>query len=160
MATVKAILIGFFPKKTARDVPWLGASHVEEICSVSNCVSKPPTDWIGHWKHNMTWWLYDSEADAWEVTGAEREAYDMYAYKMFPVVFEGAGEHPIEVTATAKGGLTDYEFIGYDAVHGIGPKQVKPITFFSSVSAKIKKYPLLSPYARRSSTSSAPTSIS
>lgn len=116
MLTRKAILIGFMPKATARDVSWLGAAHVEEICSVSNCISKPPKGWIQHWKHNTKWWLYESEEDAWKVTEGERETYDMYAYKMFPVVFEGAGEHPVEVIATVKGDLADYKFIGYDAV--------------------------------------------
>jgi hypothetical protein len=116
MSRPEPILIGFFSKKTTHDVSWLGVSHVEEICSVSNCMSKAPKDWIQHWKHNMTWWLYDSEEDAWGVTGGEREAYDIYAYKIFPVVFDGAGENPIEVIATAKGSLIDYEFMGFDAV--------------------------------------------
>ena len=115
MSRPEPILIGFFPKNTAHDVSWLGVSHVEEICSVSNCMSKPPKDRIEHWKHNTTWWFYDSEVDAWEVTGDEREAYDIYAYTIFPVVFDGAGEHPVEVITTAKGSLIDYEFIGFDA---------------------------------------------
>jgi hypothetical protein len=116
MTKPEPILIGFFPKKTERAPSWLGVTSVEEICSVSNCISKPPKNWIDHWKHNMTWWLYDTEDVAWAITESDPESYDMYAYRMFPVVFEGTTESPLAVESTATGDLSDYDFVGYDAV--------------------------------------------
>jgi hypothetical protein len=116
MRRPKPILIGFFPKKTARPDSWFGGSPVLEICSVSDCISKAPEDWINHWKHNMTWWVYDTEELARSVVGDDLASYDMYAYTVFPVVFDGETESPVDVTSTARGNLAGFDFLGYDAV--------------------------------------------
>lgn len=42
----QALLIGFFPKKSSRDVGWLKNPTAKEICSVSECISKSPPDWL------------------------------------------------------------------------------------------------------------------
>jgi hypothetical protein len=116
MMTTDFTLIGFFPKKTQCPESFSENSPIVEICSVSEDISPGPDDWIDKWKHNTTWWLYDSEDVAWELTGSEREAYDMYAYKLCPVVFDGEKETQIVVESTAEGQLDGYQFLGYDMV--------------------------------------------
>jgi hypothetical protein len=116
MSKPDPILIGFFPKRTARPDAWFGETSVEEVCSVSDCISTGPEDWINRWKHNMTWWLFDTEEVAWEIVGEDRPAYDMYAYRLFPVVFDGSVVSPVAVEATATGDLSEYDFLGYDPV--------------------------------------------
>ncbi len=118
------VLIGFFPKKTARPDSWFGESCVRESCSVSDCISPGPKDWINRWKHNMTWWLFDTEQVAWEVAGQERPLFDMYAYRLFPVVFDGLEVLPVPVESTAAGDLSQYDFLGYDPVsrEGLTPE--------------------------------------
>jgi hypothetical protein len=116
MEKPEAIFIGFFPKKTHRPPAPLEKSTVEEFCSVSEHISKGPDGWIDRWQHNLTWWLFDTETAAWGVTGEDREAYDMYAYKLVPLVFDGTAETRIAVQTTATESLVDYRFLGYDIV--------------------------------------------
>ena len=94
-----AILIGFFPKRTHQPPQWMKAPIVREICSVSNCISEGPDGWIDMWKHSDPWGLFDSEEIAWSVTEDDTAGFDMYAYKMFPVVFNKAGAASIPVSA-------------------------------------------------------------
>lgn len=112
------ILIGFFPKRTARPDSWFAGTSIEEICSVSQCISPGPDDdnWVDRWEHNLEWWLFDTEAAAWSIVGEDAASYDMYAYKVFPVVFDGAAVRPIAVEATAQGDLSEFDFLGYDPV--------------------------------------------
>jgi len=116
MSRPAPVLIGFFPKKTARPDAWFGKTSVEEVCSVSNCISSGPDDWTNLWKHNTTWWLFDTEEAAWQVVGEDRRAYDMYAYRLFPVVFDGSNVSPLTVEPSTTGDLSGYDFLGYDLV--------------------------------------------
>ena len=112
----ESILIGFFPKITARADAWFSHNSFEEVCSVSNCISAAPADWIKHWKHNTTWWLFDTETIAWSIVENESSTYDMYAYKLFPVIFDGKNESQIKINTTASGNLSAFNFLGYDIV--------------------------------------------
>jgi hypothetical protein len=47
-----AVLVGYFAKRTQRHPEWPKAPQVEEIASVSDCLSKSPPDWIDYWRHN------------------------------------------------------------------------------------------------------------
>jgi hypothetical protein len=116
MTRPSPILIGYFPKKTAKPDAWFGETIVEEIGSVSCCISEAPENWIEHWKHNTPWGLFDTEALAWSVLSEERSAYDMYAYRIFPVIFDGAKISPIVIESAAVENLSEYDFLGYDSV--------------------------------------------
>lgn len=108
------ILIGYLPKKTPSRNAWFDGSVVQEVCSVSDCMSKRPDDWIDHWKHNA-WGLYDSESLAWEIVGNDRK-YDLYALRLFPVVFDGPEILPITIVSSANENLAGYDLLGYDPV--------------------------------------------
>lgn len=107
------VLIGFFPKITECPEPFREAG-LQEICFVSECISEGPPGWIDAWKHNE-WFVFDSEELAWEMVPGDRAAYDMYAYKILPVRFNGEIT-PIDVKPSATGDLSGYEFLGYDIV--------------------------------------------
>ncbi|MEN6495697.1 MAG: hypothetical protein ABFD16_15560 [Thermoguttaceae bacterium] len=115
MTIPEPVFIGYFPKKTMGRNEWFGNAPVVEVGSVSDCMSEAPEDWIGQWKHNA-WGLYDTEDVAWGIVQDDPAAYDMYAYKLFPCVFDGGAGRtmPVETTATAQ--LVDYDFLGYDPV--------------------------------------------
>lgn len=107
------VLIGFFPKIT--ECPELfREAGLEEICSVSECISAGPPDWIDAWKHNA-WFVFDSEELAREMVPADPARYDLYAYKIFPIKFDGELT-PIDVEPSAAGDLSGYKFLGYDIV--------------------------------------------
>ncbi len=87
-------LIGYFPKRTQRCPAWLAAAGVRAICSVSCCISKDSDGWIDLWQHNEAW-VFDREEVAWGVVPAEqRTAFDMFAWKLFPVRYEHGEEFP------------------------------------------------------------------
>jgi hypothetical protein len=112
----KPVLIGYFPKKTVRLPEWLKAAHIEEVCSVSECVSAGPADWIDAWKHNEHW-VFNSPSAAASVIPEGHDGFDIYAFKQYPArIVDGVVEDE-EVCAPDVVGLTDdFEFLGFDAV--------------------------------------------
>jgi hypothetical protein len=50
---------GYMAKRVVRRPDWLKANGVEDIYSVSGCISKDFADYIKFWKHNG-YWLFDS----------------------------------------------------------------------------------------------------
>jgi hypothetical protein len=107
--------VGVFPKLTMQAPPELSAAGVSEIASVSSCMSMPPEDWIGAWKHN-DFGFYDSEEAAVSVLPAESATrYDLYAYELIPV--ECSDNIDLPEVNPARGAVPrDYEFLGYDIV--------------------------------------------
>lgn len=119
MKEMEALLIGYFPKKTALRPDYLHAPNVTEICSVSTCISKGPEQWLEYWRHNE-YFLYNTPEDALSVIGdlSNRQRYDIYAYKQYPLVIESGEvvqEQLLEVKVTKLS--KSYEFLGYDAVN-------------------------------------------
>ena len=53
------IPLGYMMKRVAKRTDWLKQPKVEDIFSVSRCMSKDFCDWIDEWKHNG-YWLFDS----------------------------------------------------------------------------------------------------
>ena len=52
------IPVGYMAKRVAPRPEWLKAPQVQDIYSVSNCVSKDFMDYIKFWRHNG-YWLFD-----------------------------------------------------------------------------------------------------
>lgn len=50
---------GYMAKRVVRKPDWLKISGIEDIYSVSGCISKNFADYINFWKHNGHW-LFDS----------------------------------------------------------------------------------------------------
>lgn len=114
---MRTVLIGYFPKKTARHLDWFRRQGVDEICSVSSCISKEPEKWIGRWKHNEMW-VFDSPALAWSVVPeAEREGFEMYAYRIAPVEIADGNERTFTIPPISPEPLSDdFESLGFDIV--------------------------------------------
>jgi hypothetical protein len=118
--------IGFLAKQTKRrpDPP---IGDVEEICSVSCCLSKAPPGSISLWCHHAMG-FYASEALALSVIPPrdDRTDYDVYAYAMLPVAFDEDGEPRAlsedesralsEAAKDAEEISGDYELLGWDIV--------------------------------------------
>lgn len=109
-------LIGYFPKKTATRPDWLKVSHVEEICSASECISVGPLGWIEAWEHNGNW-LFNSPEVAWGVTGDAKREFEMYAFAQYPFRLEDGQLISEPMSSTAVVPLPEnFELLGYDAV--------------------------------------------
>ena len=108
------ILIGYLPKRTVNltgdaDAPRF--QGVEEICSVSECFSKSPPEWVDCWLHNTDTWLFDAP-------GAEREHYRLYGYRLLPTLFHDSGKETELTLPEIKAVPIPASFtrIGYDAI--------------------------------------------
>lgn len=53
------IQAGYLAKRVEDSSDWLGATQVEDIYSVSGCISEDFADYINYWQHNG-YWLFDS----------------------------------------------------------------------------------------------------
>jgi len=117
------IFVGYFPKITAQrntietdtDAMWFKNGIIEEVCSVSDCISKGPEGWIDKCKHN-DFGFYDTEESALSVIQDNREKYDLYAYKLYPLKFIEGKTVDFKVDSNASEKLDSYAFIGYDVV--------------------------------------------
>lgn len=52
---------------------------VVEVCSVSDCLSSRPPDWVQHWTHNRAW-RYSTPEQALATIPSEGEKYDLFPY--------------------------------------------------------------------------------
>lgn len=113
---MELVSAGYFPKRTLRRPDWLKVPSVEEICSVSTCMSAGPENWVGAWKHNELGW-YDSPELAWTLVPALAEGFEVFAYALAPVVFVAGEQKPLAVPSLAVAVRpAAYEVIGFDAV--------------------------------------------
>lgn len=113
-------LIGYFPKHVAPRPDWL-AGPVKEVCSVSECISPGPENWIHRWVHNDLW-VYNDEQTAWSVVpeGESNTAYEMFAYRLFPVEFVDGEQRPFTIPPLNIQPLpANYVRLGYDVVSRI-----------------------------------------
>lgn len=108
--------VGYFPKITVKRPDWLKNKTVEQICSVSDCISSAPKNWIDKWKHNDLG-LFDTEALALSIITSDQDNYDIYAYKMYPIEFDNGQAFDFIVPLSVTGDLEAYNFLGYDAVN-------------------------------------------
>src|SRR5262245_41535404 len=71
---------GYIAKSVERRPDWLGTERVDDIYSLSGCVSEYFCDYIPHWKHNG-FWLFDSPKEIEEIAVAN--SLDMTAQQLF-----------------------------------------------------------------------------
>lgn len=96
---------------------WLKAAAVDEVCSVSVCVSEDPDGWIDQWRHNEMG-AYDTPELAWSVVpGPARSEFDLYAYWVFPLEFVEGQQCSFSLPPLHVRPLpASFERLGYDVV--------------------------------------------
>ena len=114
---------GFFVKRIEPKPEYLQAAGVREICSVSNCISAGPEDWISFWLHNDLGW-FNRIADALRVipTGHEAE-YRLFAYRVYPEVFTGEGRVSLKLAEDVEPEPigADFTSLGFDSASSSMP---------------------------------------
>ena len=84
------IPVGYLAKRIELKPDWLKTDQVEDIYSLSNCVSKDFADYIEHWKHNG-YWLFNSNDDNLslakdldiDMSGTKIFYYEAYEYQCY-----------------------------------------------------------------------------
>ena len=112
------IVGGYFPKLIAPKADGFSVRGVREVCSVGNCIAKPPDGWIEHWLHNELGW-FNTLADARRIIPPGIDAYRLFAYRLYPRVFVEGLEAPLEVPADVRPEAIPPSFscIGFDAAN-------------------------------------------
>lgn len=117
------IPVGYMAKNVAARPDWLKASLVNDIYSVSSCISDNFTDYINYWKHNG-YWLFDTPITIWDI--AKQNSLDisnamLFFYEVYELEFDADKNSWIPfdpessfVTEVTKPGEKTLE--GYDVV--------------------------------------------
>jgi hypothetical protein len=115
--TENLVFGGYLPKRIVSPPDWLAPLGVREIGSAGHCLAPPPDDWISHWTHNDLW-LYDTPAQARAIVPPDEQgAFRLYAYRLFPALFEQGRRTPWPIPAlhVESPGPT-FRPIGFDVV--------------------------------------------
>jgi hypothetical protein len=59
LITPNMVPLGYMAKRVVVRPEWLKAKGVDEVLSVSGCLSQDFSDWVNFWRHNG-YWLFDS----------------------------------------------------------------------------------------------------
>src|SRR5688572_11170342 len=79
---------GYFPKRIEARPDFVKAPTVREICSVSDCISSGPKNWIDLWLHNEFGW-FNTILDAKRITPVGQESvYRLFAYRIHREIFQ------------------------------------------------------------------------
>lgn len=122
-------LVGYFPKRRVTRSRWVSPypdhpeagfpapAPVEEICSVSNCIAAGPDLPSDNWPCNA-FGGFDDPTQAWLAIAADlRRDFDMFAYRLVPMLFRDGQAEPLEIAPLDVEPLPDtFERLGYDAV--------------------------------------------
>lgn len=114
---------GYMSKRVSPRPGWIKAPNVEDICSVSGCVSKEFAEYINYWKHNG-YWLFNSPRDILEVVidkGIDICETTMFYYEVFYREFceetrQWSQFEPEASFATNVEEPHHRKFVGYDVV--------------------------------------------
>lgn len=123
------VFLGFRAKEPWKPAPsWWpeGAGQVQRVCSVSDCLSKPPDEWRARWDFNRAG-CFDTEAAAQATIPGERAGdFELFAYWMVPVRTDANGQRraisPTDLFTSdlealpEEGDTEGYVPIGYDVV--------------------------------------------
>jgi hypothetical protein len=71
---------GYLAKYVHTETEWLGNDVVEDIWSVSGCMSRVFCDFVAHWQHNG-YWLFDSPATIRDI--AQKEGVELCGLRFF-----------------------------------------------------------------------------
>lgn len=140
----EAVLVGYLPRRTYRKPPFLRSATVEEICCVIDhmihVIELPnPVHWYHQNRHNALGY-FDTEEIAWtalrdeifirlerddskdppwrsEITRLPTREFDLYAYKMLPLLYAKGNQQDFSFSKPAAVPLVpNYERLGYDTV--------------------------------------------
>jgi len=89
---------------------------VREICSVSDCISQSPEQWINTWLHNDFGW-FNAVTDALQML-PEETVHRLFAYRVHDEVFRKGAALPLEAPANVAPEPipATFETVGFDAI--------------------------------------------
>lgn len=108
---------GYFPKRIALREDWLKAPGVREIWSVSDCISKGPSDWIDKRRHNDVGFFDTYELAVSVLPSEDAALFTVVGYRIWDRMFDEGRDIELPVTVPLvpePGG--EFVSMGFDAV--------------------------------------------
>jgi hypothetical protein len=84
--TIELRLAGYFPRSIVARPDWLTSLAVVDVCSVSDCVSPGPGDWVHLWLHNRFGFFNEPDL-ARRVIAHDDPPMRLFAYRISTVRF-------------------------------------------------------------------------
>jgi len=114
---------GYMSKKVVARPEWLEAHGVEDICSVSECISNSFADYIKFWRHNG-YWLFNSAEDIAEICrehSIDDTENTLFYYEVYEKQYDEETRlwstfEPEPSFATSVQEPAEREMVGYDVV--------------------------------------------
>ena len=109
---------GYFAKRIVPRPEAIHAPRVREICSVSNCISMGPDDWLDSWRHNELGWFNSIDDALRVVPGGTLRQYRLFAYRVTPEVHRSGARVKFAPPADVHPDPIPSDFVarGFDAV--------------------------------------------
>jgi hypothetical protein len=109
-------LAGYCPKRVVGRPAFIDdAPSVVDICSVSHCISEPPSDWIDHWLHNALG-FFDTPDLARQVIPPAEDGFTVFAYRVGTVRFDEGRPEVWEWPEIDPEERAGYRSLGFDVV--------------------------------------------
>ena len=109
---VELRLAGYFPKQIVARPQWLNAPNVEDICSISRCISRGPERWMDLGLHNR---LDFFDTPDLALGAASGSGWRLFAYRLLSVRFrEGVEEFWSWPTLATVPLAPDFRSLGFD----------------------------------------------
>ena len=110
-------------KTISKKPDWLKANQVDDILSVSGCVSEDFADWINYWKHNG-YWFFDSPeviVKVAEENGLNLDSTRWFYYEAYEKEYDEDGDSwsnfaPEDSFTTSIVPPSDHNLVGFDIV--------------------------------------------
>ena len=113
-------LAGYFPKHVAGRPDWLCAPQVQDVYSVSACVSEAPDGWVERWLHNDLG-LYNTGEQALSVIPPGAPPMKLFAYKLSSVRYDEGRPEEWPWPSVSPEPLPDsFRSFGFDVVSKTG----------------------------------------
>jgi hypothetical protein len=96
---------GYLAKRVCTKLDWLQASQVNDIYSVSGCLSTNFGSYIGEWRHNG-FWLLDSPEVIQSIAqekSIDLEGTTLFYYEVYEEEFDGENWRPYEPESCTTG---------------------------------------------------------
>jgi hypothetical protein len=140
---------GYVAKRLSKRPDWLNVANVEDVYSVSSCVSEDFGDYIANWKHNG-YWFFDSPEIIKNVTkenSIQLEGTSLFYYEAYEMEFDSEGweprspetSFPTNVVLPLRKRLEGFDAVSFSA--GTNP-ECSPLSC-NSMAAKPTRIPIV-----------------
>ncbi|MDG4667277.1 hypothetical protein [Mycobacterium sp. 236(2023)] len=116
---VESVCVGFLAQKVVSRPAFLARAPIDDVCSVSECISPGAPDRLKHHAHNSAG-FYDTEAVARSVVPeTERDAYTVFAYRAVCIRFADDGSAQWSPAEEWPGLLVNADLSAYTRGRGV-----------------------------------------